>query len=238
MRPRSPIGCRRGGRRPGRHIPVPGSLCQRQRDALVREHLSLADRLAGSLCRRYADLVELDDLRQEARLELVRAAARCQGSQPEPYLRRCISGALLHHLRDRVLLVRLPPKRRDAAPWRHLSLDVPAPGAQECQLEQLVAPAEPLELTEPDSSDGLNPELEALLAALPERQATAVRLTVLEGLSLRLAGEQLGVSPTTVRRAQRLGLEALRGQLVAYAARQATNYSSLVFATSHNRALR
>ena len=210
MRPPSPLGCRRGGRRPGRRVPVPGALCQRQRDALVREHLSLADRLAGSLCRRYADLVELEDLRQEARLELVRAAARCQGNQPEPYLRRCISGALLHHLRDRVLLVRLPPKRRDAAPWRHLSLDVPAPGAQECQLEQLVAPAEPAVLSEPDSSDGLTPELEALLAALPERQATAVRLTVLEGLSLRLAGEQLGVSPTTVRRAQRLGLEALR----------------------------
>jgi RNA polymerase sigma factor (sigma-70 family) len=192
---------------------VPGALCQRQRDALVREHLSLADRLAGSLCRRYADLVELEDLRQEARLELVRAAARCQGNQPEPYLRRCISGALLHHLRDRVLLVRLPPKRRDAAPWRHLSLDVPVPGAQECQAEQLVAPAEPVELTEPDSSNGLNPELEAMLAALPERQATAVRLTVLEGLSLRLAGEQLGVSPMTVRRAQRLGLEALRLEL-------------------------
>jgi RNA polymerase sigma-B factor len=91
--------------------------------------------------------------------------------------------------------------------------------------------------SDPDSSDGLTPKLEALLAALPERQAVAVRLTVLEGLSLRLAGEQLGISPATVRRSQRLGLEALRGQLVAYAARQATNYSSLVFATSHNRAL-
>jgi RNA polymerase sigma-B factor len=213
MTPPSPLGCRHGGPRPGRRVPVPGALCQSQRDALVREHLSLADRLAGSLCRRYADLVELEDLRQEARLELVRAAARCQGSQPEPYLRRCISGALLHHLRDRVLLVRLPPRRRDAGPGRHVSLDVPAPGAQESQAEQLVAPAEPAVLTEPDSSDGLTPELEALLAALPERQATAVRLTVLEGLSLRLAGEQLGVSPTTVQRAQRLGLEALRLEL-------------------------
>jgi RNA polymerase sigma-B factor len=213
MRPPSPLGCRHGGPRTGRRVPVRRALCQGQRDALVREHLSLADRLAGSLCRRYADLVELEDLRQEARLELVRAAARCRGSQPEPYLRRCISGALLHHLRDRVLLVRLPPKRRDAAPWRHLSLDVPAPGAQESQVELLVAPAEPVELAEPDSSDGLTPELEALLAALPERQAVAVRLTVLEGLSLRLAGEQLGVSPTTVRRAQRLGLEALRLEL-------------------------
>lgn len=69
-------------------------------------------------------------------------------------------------------------------------------------MEQLVAPAEPVELTEPDSSDGLTPELEALLAALPERQTVAVRLTVLEGISLRRAGEQLGVSPMTVLRRQ------------------------------------
>jgi hypothetical protein len=69
-------------------------------------------------------------------------------------------------------------------------------------VEQLVAPAEPVELTEPDSSDGLTPELEALLAALPERQTVAVRLTLLEGLSLRRAGEQLGVSPMTALRRQ------------------------------------
>ncbi|MFN9695171.1 MAG: sigma factor-like helix-turn-helix DNA-binding protein, partial [Synechococcaceae cyanobacterium] len=60
------------------------------------------------------------------------------------------------------------------------------------------------------SSDGLTPELEALLAALPERQTVAVRLTVLEGISLRRAGEPLGVSRTTVRRAQWQELEALR----------------------------
>ena len=58
----------------------------------------------------------LDDLRQETRLKLVRATARCQGSQPEPYLRRWISGALVHHVRDRELLARLQPKRRDARP--------------------------------------------------------------------------------------------------------------------------
>jgi DNA-directed RNA polymerase specialized sigma subunit len=67
---------------------VRGALCQRQRDALVREHLSLADRLAGSLCRRYADLVELEDLRQGARLELVRAAARCRWHWPGLLLQR------------------------------------------------------------------------------------------------------------------------------------------------------
>ncbi len=67
-----------------------------------------------------------------------------------------------------------------------------------------------MELADPDTSDELTPEMEGLLAALPERQAVALRLTLLEGLSLRLAGEPLGVSRTTVRRAQWQELEALR----------------------------
>ena len=180
-----------------------------QRDALVREHLALADRIAASFHRRYGDLVELDDLRQEARLALVRSASRAEGPRPEPYLQRCIAGALRHHLRDRALLVRLPAKRRDAAPWRHMSLDVPAPGEKESRLEQLVAPAQPEEREEV-----LAPQLEALLAGLPELQAQALRLTVLEGWSLRLAARHLGVTPSTVKRAQLRGLEWMRQALL------------------------
>jgi hypothetical protein len=80
-----------------------------RRDALVRGHLPLADRIAAGFHRRYCGLVELDDLRQEARLELVRAASRAEGPRPEPYLSRCIAGALRHYLRDRALLVSTRP---------------------------------------------------------------------------------------------------------------------------------
>ncbi|MFN9695317.1 MAG: sigma factor [Synechococcaceae cyanobacterium] len=90
--------------------------CQRLRDSLVRQNLRLGDHLAVGFFRLSGDLVGLGDRRQGAMLKLVRAASRCQGSQPEPYLRRCISGAMLHHLRDRELLARLQPKRRDARP--------------------------------------------------------------------------------------------------------------------------
>jgi RNA polymerase sigma factor (sigma-70 family) len=180
----------------------------------VHAHLALADRIAAGFHRRYAELVELDDLRQEARLELVRAAARAQGPRPGPFLQRCISGALRHYLRDRALLVRLPAKRRDAAPWRHVSLDASAPGEEESRLERLVAPVQPDEV-----EDALGPELAALLAALPEPQALVLRLTVLEGWSLRLTGKHLGVSPMTVRRAQLRGLEALRVGLCSHAHR-------------------
>lgn len=180
----------------------------------MQQQLPLADGIARSFCRRYGDLVELDDLRQEARLELVRAAARCRGERPEPFLQRCIAGALRHHIRDRALLVRLPAKRRDAAPWRHVSLDAPAPGEEESRLEQLVDPVEPVLYAQDPDEKPLGPQLAALLSQLSPLQRSVLRLTVLEGVSMRKAAERLGVAPATVQRARRQGLEGLREGLV------------------------
>ena len=181
----------------------------------MQQHLPLADGIARSFCRRYGDLVELDDLRQEARLELVRAAARCRGERPEPFLQRCIAGALRHHIRDRALLVRLPAKRRDAAPWRHVSLDAPAPGEEESRLEQLVDPVEPVLCGEGPDDKSLGPELAALLGQLSPLQRSVLRLTVLEGVSMRKAADWLGVAPATVQRARRQTLAMLRTSLKA-----------------------
>ncbi|WP_255021207.1 sigma factor-like helix-turn-helix DNA-binding protein [Cyanobium sp. L1E-Cus] len=55
----------------------------------------------------------------------------------------------------------------------------------------------------------------SLVDQLPAAQATALRLTILEGLSLRAAAEQLQISAMSVQRAQKKALEALRQQLVA-----------------------
>lgn len=146
------------------------------------------------------------------RLVLVRAAARAEGPRPEPYLRRCIAGALCHHLRDRALLVRLPAKRRDAAPWRHLSLDAPQAG-EESALEGLVIGPEPTTLEEDKPEPSLSPELETLFTALPELQRAVVQLSVLEGWSQRLTAQHLGLSPTTVQRARKAALATLRHRL-------------------------
>ena len=51
---------------------------------------------------------------------------RCKAGEPaEPYLRRCISVALQHHLRDRVRLVRIPRRLHEQGqcPLGHISLD-------------------------------------------------------------------------------------------------------------------
>ena len=172
----------------------------RARNALVLEHLPLADALASAAARRLFPLVEREDLIQVAREALVRSAPRCRAGEPAgPYLRRCITGALQHHLRDRVRLVRISRREHEKGTWPlgHSSLDAPVAG-EHSLLEQLVE-------------------------QLPAAQATALRLTVLEGLSLRAAAAQLQISPMAVSHRevrlaipppQKKALAALRQQLV------------------------
>jgi RNA polymerase sigma factor (sigma-70 family) len=181
------------------------------RDALVLEHLPLADAIASVTARRLFPLVEREDLIQVAREALVRSAPRCRAGEPaEPYLRRCIQGALQHHLRDRVRLVRVPRRLHEQGqcPLGHSSLDAPADG-EPCMLDQLAAPE-----GEPAISEAIHGlALEQLVEQLPAAQATALRLTVLEGLSLRQAAERLEISAMSVQRAQKKAIAALRQQL-------------------------
>jgi RNA polymerase sigma-B factor len=164
------------------------------RDALVLEHLPLAVAarlreavaIASAMARRLFPLVEREDLIQVAREALVRSAPRCRAGEPAgPYLRRCITGVLQHHLRDRVRLVRVPCRLHEQGqgPLRHLSLDASVDG-ERCLLNQL-----------------------------PAAQATALRLTIFEGLSLRAAAKRLEISALSVQRAQKKVIAALRQQL-------------------------
>jgi RNA polymerase sigma-B factor len=181
------------------------------RDAMVLEHLALADSIASAAAWRLFPLVERDDLLQVAREALVRSIPRLRSGEPaDPYLRRCISGALHHHLRDRVRLVRISRREHEkgTCPLAHRSLDCcPAAEGGESLLDQLVAPT-------PVSPEGETLVLEQLVEQLPAAQAAALRLTVLEGLSLRAAGTRLGLSAMTVQRAQQRAIAALRQQLV------------------------
>jgi RNA polymerase sigma factor (sigma-70 family) len=109
-----------------------------------------------------------------------------------------------------VRLVRVPRRLHEQGecPLRHLSLDASADG-EACLLDQLAAP-EP----EPAISEAIHGlALEQLVDQLPAAQATALRLTVLEGLSLRAAAERLEISCMSVQRAQKKAIAALRQQL-------------------------
>jgi len=182
------------------------------RDRYVHQFLSLADGLAYRFHRRFPDLLDPADAQGVARLELVQACSRVNDPVTAPaYLKVCIQGALQHHLRDRALLVRLPKAARGDAPWQHQSLNQALPGGSGSWLDVLPAPDQNSEL-ETEAND---PGLECLIDQLPAAQAAALRLTVLQGLSLRKAAERLGVSPMTVQRAQHKALATLREQVMA-----------------------
>ncbi len=191
------------------------------RDLLLLEHLPLADAIASATAQRLFPLVEREDVIQVAREALVCSALRCRaGEPPAPYLRRCITGALQHHLRDRVRLVRIPHRLHEQGqcPLGHFSLDASA-DVEPCLLDQLASP-EP----EPASSSAEQQlALEQLVEQLPAAQVTALRLTLLEGLSLRAAAERLQINAMAVSHrevrlatllAQKKALAALRQQLV------------------------
>jgi RNA polymerase sigma-B factor len=98
---------------------------------------------------------------------------------------------------------------KGSCPLGHTSLDAPVAG-EHSLLDELAAPA-----AEPALDPSITgPALEQLVEQLPAAQATALRLTVLEGLSLRAAAAQLQISPMAVQRAQKKALAALRQQLV------------------------
>lgn len=90
-------------------------------------------------------------------------------------------------LRDRVRLLRLPHRLHEQGqiPLGHRSLDAHADG-EPCLLDQL-----------------------------PAIQATALRLTLLEGLSLRAAAQKLEISPMSVQRAQKKAVAALKEVFLA-----------------------
>ena len=89
---------------------------QARRNARVEQHMRLVEPLA----RRYARSSGQDpeDLRQVGLLGLLRAAERYEGSRDVPfaaYARPHVRGAILHYLRDRAAIIRLPRRVQDQA---------------------------------------------------------------------------------------------------------------------------
>ncbi len=181
---------------------------RRRRDAIALAHLSLADQLASSFSRRFRSLLDPDDITQIAREALLHAASRCIPSRPPaPYLRRCITGALQHHLRDQVRLVRISRRAHESRRWplTHLSLHQPHPTGGSW-LDQLVDTTPAAQPSTPDEIA----VLPSLIEQLPAPQAAALRLTLLQGHSIRSAARQLGISATTLHHHRSQAVSQLR----------------------------
>ena len=182
-----------------------------ERDALILQFLDMADWLARRFCRRWVDLVDPEEIQQEARLELVRAASAVGRRETAgPYIQKRINGALSHWLRDRSRLVRMPRRiqEREWVPVRHYSLDRPVGnGEAETFLDLLAAPE-----SEEEPED--NSALDQLLDQLPAAEAAVLRLSVLRGRSISDAARDLGICRQTASRRVGLALKRLREAMV------------------------
>lgn len=186
------------------------SVFHSRRDAVVHQFLSLADALARRFQRRFPELIELDDARQVARYELIRAAACLKpDGAPAAFLKQRIQGALQHYLRDHGRLVRVSRREHEKGihPLGHESLDAHGPDERP-YLDHLASPE-----SEAAVFEGSEAAAEALLERLPANEAAILRLRVLESRSLRSIAAELGISAMSVSRHEKAALAALREQL-------------------------
>ena len=179
---------------------------QSQADALFEQFLPLANSIAISMATG-SRVLEQEDARQVAQMQLWLSCRQVTDpASAASYLRRCIKGALLHHLRDHGRLVRVPRREHEKGghPWAHQSLHAPLPSGA-IWIDQLEAPEQEQPLQ--------GASVEALLDRLPAAEAAVIRLSVLEGQSLRQIGDRLGISAMSAQRRRQKGLATLKAEL-------------------------
>lgn len=151
--------------------------------------------LAVRVPARFRSVVDADDLRQEARLRLVRSGADFEGrsaAERECYERRSLASALGDSLR----FLNRDRRRADraATPIEDMAADWTSPSRRASRNEQLARLAE-------------------ALAALPDDQRTAVTMHHLQGHSLTETAEAMGRSFASVAGLLRRALKDLRTRL-------------------------
>ena len=186
---------------------------QIRRNERVEHHMRLVEPLA----RRYAAKSgqDHDDLLQVGLMELLRAADRYEDQRKIPFsafARPHIRGAILHYLRDKAAIIRLPRAlqscdRDDGAGFNAAT-----------QQRRLVSLADDLISQETDATIELDRseqrrQLNQALQRLSRQERIALEEVILKGQSLRDVGNQTGVSAMTIQRRVKRGLAQMRQQL-------------------------
>ena len=186
---------------------------QIRRNARVEHHMRLVEPLA----RRYAAKSgqDPDDLLQVGLMGFLRAAERYEGQRKIPFsafARPHIRGAILHYLRDKAAIIRLPRalQRSDR--------DVGAGFNAATQQRRLVSLTDDLISQETDATIELDRsehrrQLNQALQRLSRQERIALEEVILKGQSLRDVGNQTGVSAMTIQRRVKRGLAQMRQQL-------------------------
>ena len=183
---------------------------QIRRNARVEHHMRLVEPLA----RRYAAKSgqDPDDLLQVGLMGLLRAAERYEGQREIPFsafARPHIRGAILHYLRDKAAIIRLPRALQSS------DRDVGAGFNAATQQRRLVSLTDDLISQETDATIELDRseqrrQLSQALQRLSRQERIALEEVILKGQSLRDVGNQTGVSAMTIQRRVKRGLAQLR----------------------------
>ena len=183
---------------------------QIRRNARVEHHMRLVEPLA----RRYASKSgqDPDDLLQVGLMGLLRAAERYEGQRDIPFsafARPHIRGAILHYLRDKAAIIRLPRALQTS------DRDVGAGFNAATQQRRLVPLDDDLISQEADHTSELDrrehlQQLTGALQRLARQERVALEEVILKGQSLRDVGHQAGVSAMTIQRRVKRGLAQLR----------------------------
>lgn len=142
--------------------------------------------LRGYFRRRVRDLQDVEDLLQEALLNVHRARHTYDPARPfEPWLYAIARNAAVDSFR----------RNRQRTAWESLSAD-----------------ATPIEVA--GEEPGREPALDGVLARLPDSQRDALEMVKVKGLSIEDAAARAGVSPGAMRVRIHRGYRALRELLL------------------------
>ena len=204
------------------------------RNKQVLAFLNLVTPIARHYSRRSRQ--DHDDLLQVGRLGLLKAAQQFDtklGSNFEAFAKAHIRGAILHYLRDRAGLVRLPRRLQEQAQSllrqrdcheRANRLPLTAQQSlvvnayrQQMQLTEYDEDSHPTQTMQPGGLQGITQREQATLLAscwrqLPLHERACVYAVVVEGSSLRTTAKRMGTSAMTVQRRVKHGLQTLASE--------------------------
>ena len=199
--------------------------CLQRRNRQVQDNLHLV----GPIARHYARQtgLEHDDLLQVGCLGLIKASSRFQpqrGTTFPSYAKPHIRGAILHFLRDRVGLIRLPRAVEERA-MRVIRTSEGVLNASDAlvvhqyrnkhhwvQFNDDLIDETPEGIDLVERSDDWS-RVRTTFKRMGSDDRKALQMVVIDGLSLRKTGQQLGVSAMTVQRRVKRGLNSLAIEL-------------------------
>ena len=195
--------------------------CLQRRNHQVQDHLHLVRPIARHYA--YQTGLDHDDLLQVGCLGLIKASNRYEAERGTPFpsfAKPHIRGAILHFLRDKVGLVRLPRAVEERAIQALRSPDGCWSAADALLVDHYRRKHHWVEFNDDlvdDKPEGIElversetwSQIRTMFRNIGTDDQRALQMVVIDGMSLRQTAQQLGVSAMTVQRRVKRGLSSL-----------------------------